>query len=289
MKEPDASEAANTQSANSFDSATSPAPEAPLGTLERGLYLLGLFTIETPEWTLRDLREESGLPKATVRRLMHSLNDMGWVSHDSERGLYRLGPRFLPSLYAMTSVSMLTNAAHPYLVQLAGATTESAMLATWGHDGALTLDLVTTPRHFKPFTSVGMVMPGIITADAQVLAAFSPEIQWNARYDAFAERTLTATEDGREEQYRRWRKIRQTGIAYDKEGWKQGVCAVAAPVLDTTGHALASISVVLPSERAGNGKLEQYAEEVRAAATAVSRAHFMYPSAPGADSAPTGD
>jgi IclR family acetate operon transcriptional repressor len=261
-----------------------PSPEAPLGTLERGLYLLGLFTVESPEWTLRDLREVSGLPKATVRRLMHSLNDLGWVSHDSDRGYYRLGPRLLPCLYAMTSVSALTNTAHPYLAQLADTTTESAMISTWGHGGALTLDLVTTSRHFKPFTSVGMVMPGITTADAQVLTAFSPETHWKARYEAFAD--PASTEDGGEKQYRQWRNIRQTGVAYDMEGWKPGVCAVAAPVLDTTGHAIASISVVLPSERAENGKLEQYAHVVRDTAAAVSQAHFMQATVSETDSSP---
>ncbi|AHK35922.1 IclR family transcriptional regulator [Rhodococcus opacus] len=288
MSDTDASEVSAARTTAPADAAPLPEAGAPLGTLERGLYLLGLFTAETPERTLRELREESGLAKATVRRLMHTLESMGWVAHDPDHGRYSLGPRLLPCLFAMTSTSMLTNVAHPNLVQLASATTESAMLSTWAHDGALTLDLVTTPRHFKPFTSVGMVMPGLATADAQVLTAFSPETYWDARFDTFADHAAGSTEKDREAQRRLWSQIRQTGIAYDREGWKPGVCAVAAPVLDTTGCALASISVVMPSERAENGNLEQYAQAVRDAATAVSRAHYMSPSTlePGSASIP---
>ncbi len=42
---------------------------APTRTLEKGLFLLGLFDVDNPEWSLKELRERAGLPKATTRRL----------------------------------------------------------------------------------------------------------------------------------------------------------------------------------------------------------------------------
>jgi DNA-binding IclR family transcriptional regulator len=248
-----------------------PGEAAPLGTLERGLYLLGLFSADRPEWTLRELREESQLAKATVRRLMLTLERLGWVEQDPA-GDYTLGPRMLQSLYAGTSSSVLVSEARPYLEQLAQITTESALLSVWGHEGALSLDLVTTQRHFKPFTSVGMVVRGLMTADAKVLVAFAPEAVWDARYASLSQAmpggiTLESMREN-------WRAVRDAGVAFDNEEWKPGVCAVAAPVLSADGFVLASISLVIPSERGGKPELERHAAAVRDAAAALSRVHI---------------
>jgi DNA-binding IclR family transcriptional regulator len=249
-----------------------PTPGAPSGTLERGLHLLGLFTSEEPEWTLRQLREESQLAKATVRRLMLTLERLGWVTQDQVSGAYTLGPRIMQCLYAKTSLVMLAGVARPHLERLASETTESTVLNVWGHDGPLTVDLVTTPRHFKPFTATGMTMQGLATADAQVLTAFSPESVWDARYTLLLDRTNGLTEADRARVRDRWREVRRSGIAFDREEWKPGVCAVAAPILDDTGSVLASLSVVFPSERASDRETERYAVAVRDAAVAISRA-----------------
>lgn len=244
---------------------------APLGTLERGLYLLGLFSTERPEWTLRGLREESQLPKATVRRLMLTLERLGWVEQDAA-GTYALGPRMLQSLYAKTSPSLLVSEARPYLEQLARITTESALLSVWGHEGTLSLDLVTTPRHFQPFTSTGMVVRGLMSADAKVLVAFAPESVWEARYVSLSQ--AMASDISLDSMRQKWREVRAAGVAFDNEEWKSGVCAVAAPVLGADGFVLASISLVIPSERGGKLELERHADAVRDAAAALSRVHI---------------
>jgi hypothetical protein len=59
---------------------------APTRTLEKGLFLLGLFDVGHPEWSLKELRERAGLPKATTRRLMKTLEAANWVAYDSEAG-----------------------------------------------------------------------------------------------------------------------------------------------------------------------------------------------------------
>ena len=50
---------------------------APTRTLEKGLFLLGPFDVNHPEWTLKELREHAGLPKATTRRLVKTLERRG--------------------------------------------------------------------------------------------------------------------------------------------------------------------------------------------------------------------
>jgi IclR family pca regulon transcriptional regulator len=260
------------QSVSQIPSSAGPSADAPLGTLERGLAILSLFTAEKPSWTLREIVEESGLAKATTRRLALTLERLGWLEAEQD-GQYVLGPQILQSLYAKTSATMLVKEARPHLERLAELTTETALIAAWGHDGPITLDLVSTPRHFKPFTSVGMVMRGLATADAQVLIAFSPESVWDARFDAIARYSPEVTEESRPRMKQQWTDIRRVGVALDREQWREGVCAVAAPILDATGTALASISIVMPSERADADTLQSSTDAVLAAAMTLSIIH----------------
>ncbi len=72
--------------------------EGPARTLDKGLTLLGLFDVDHPEWTLRELRERTGFPKATTARLMKTLEVRGWVGCDSTTGKYHLGSKVLQGL-----------------------------------------------------------------------------------------------------------------------------------------------------------------------------------------------
>ena len=145
---------------------------APTRTLEKGLFLLGLFDVDHPEWSLKDLRERAGLPKATTRRLMKTLESANWVAYDQDSGKYYLGSSALRALYLAMSHSELIRKAHPFLVKLTEETTESTCLCVWTDQGALIIDTVPTARAFKPFTFPGMLLQGSASADSQVLIAF---------------------------------------------------------------------------------------------------------------------
>ena len=109
MEEPEAIE---NESGN--DSAGGP----PTRTLEKGLLVLSLFDTEHREWTIKDLRERAGLPKATARRLVKTLEHARWLVQDQATGRYRLGSSALRAYYLATSDSELVRVAHPFLVAL---------------------------------------------------------------------------------------------------------------------------------------------------------------------------
>jgi len=244
---------------------------APSRTLEKGLFLLGLFDSEHPEWTLKELRERSGLSKATTRRLVKTLEFSDWVAYDAARHTYHLGSRVLQAVHVAMSHSELVRVAHPYLLRLVEETTETASLSVWADRGALILDTVTTPRPFKPFTFPGMLLPGSASADAQVLIAFGPDqVRERVLATPQQKRTLnTITEP--EALKERWAGIREAGVAYDWEEWLMGSPAVAAPVFDQTGQVRASLSIVPPIERGSGAEMALCADAVTAAAAELSR------------------
>ncbi len=70
---------ADGNSVNAFANGVVDLSESPIGTLERGLLLLELFDADNSEMSLGQLRERAGLPKATIQRLMKTLEARKWV------------------------------------------------------------------------------------------------------------------------------------------------------------------------------------------------------------------
>lgn len=250
--------------------------DAPTRTLEKGLYLLSLFDIDHPEWTLKALREKAGFPKATTRRLMKTLEASHWVAYDAETGRYHLGSSVLRALYLATSHSELVRAAHPYLLRLEEETTESSSLSVWTDQGPLILDTVPTTRPFKPFTFVGMLLSGCGSADAQILLSFGPEHIREATLAVPQQRRTDHTIVDPSLLRERLRRVRLEGVSLEREEWRPGVAGVAAPVFDQNGDIRASLSVVHPIERGGEAEMQSYAKAVKRAAAELS-ADLGYP------------
>jgi IclR family transcriptional regulator, KDG regulon repressor len=257
---------------NGADAPTSIAQGAPTKTLEKGLYLLGLFDVDHPEWSLRELREHAGLPKATTRRLMKTLEAADWVAYDPASAKYHLGSSALRAMYLAMSHSELIRAAHPFLVRLTEETTESSSLAVWADQGALIIDTVPTARAFKPHTFPGMLLEGGASADSLIHIAFGPRhIEERVLSEPQVPRTRFTVLDSQilKERYKR---IRAEGVAFDRGEWNETAPAVAAPVFDANGHLRASLSVVAPPERASEEQLQAYAEAVKKTAAELSSA-----------------
>jgi IclR family transcriptional regulator, KDG regulon repressor len=253
---------------NGADAAEGP----PTRTLEKGLQLLSFFDAEHREWTLKDLRDKAGLPKATARRLVKTLEHARWVAQDPVTGKYRLGPSALRAYYLATSDTELVRVAHPFLVELEEETTETAIISVWSYDGPVILDTVPTSRPFKPYTAVGMPLPGISSADAAALIAFMPEETWDALLATPVEPRTPKTVTDPEKIKAHWRRTRELGIAYDWEEWNEGAPAVAAPVFDQGGELRAALTVVAPIERCSPDEMERYAAAVKKTAADLSKA-----------------
>jgi DNA-binding IclR family transcriptional regulator len=245
---------------------------APTRTLEKGLFLLGLFDVDHPEWSLKELRERAGLPKATTRRLMKTLEAASWVAYDQESGKYHLGSSALRALYLAMSHSELVRTAHPFLLKLTEETTETTSLCVWTDQGAMIIDTVPTPRAFKIVTFPGMLLQGAASADAQALIAFGSQ---------HTQDTVLATPQRPRTPYTvvdpgslraNWEQIRREGVAFDRCEWNETAPAVAAPVFDSNGELRASLSVVAPPERCSEEQMQSYAAAVKRSAAQVSAA-----------------
>ena len=70
-------------------------------SLERGLTVIRSFDAEHPDLTLSEVAARTGLTRATARRLLLTLGQLGYVSSNGRR--FSLTPRILDIGYAYLS------------------------------------------------------------------------------------------------------------------------------------------------------------------------------------------
>ena len=233
--------------------------------------ILSLFDREHPSWTLSGISEATGIPMPTALRLARTLEKSRYLRHDAGTRRYELGSAIYRAASVGCSHSALVRVARPYLERLSELTSESTALGVWEHGESLILDMILTPRFFKPANLVGTTIPGLAGLHGQIAVAFAPNSVLEAAlvldHPRITEHTITDPAQLRDEIER----IRRERMAFGVETVVVGMCTVAAPIFDSTGKVAASMAVVAPTERFGPVQMREYGAAALREATLVSR------------------
>jgi IclR family pca regulon transcriptional regulator len=240
-------------------------------TLEKGLMILSLFDDEHPSWTMTGISEATGMPMPTALRLARTLEKSRYLRHEAQNRSYELGPAIYRAASVPRAHSELIRVARPHLERLTELTTESTALGVWEHGESHIIDMILTPRPFKPANLAGTTIPGLAASCGRIAAAFAPESVLEAAlakgHPQMTEHTIIDPVQLREEIER----IRRDRVAFGIETISIGVCAVSAPVFDSSGKVAASMAVVAPTERFGPVEMREHSAAVLRAVTLLSR------------------
>jgi IclR family transcriptional regulator, acetate operon repressor len=214
--------------------------------IDRAAQLL-VDVVEAPQPpSIGELSERAGLPKSTTSRLVGALERQGLVQRLGARGRLRPGPVRLR--YASRDASQsLTELAQPSLRRLADASGETINLAVPGLDGVEHLAQEDTAHLVGVTDWVGRRVPFELAANGKCFLAFGGgEVE-----DADL--------------------IRSRGYATSIDELEVGLAALAAPVLDSDGHALAALSISGPTTRLTARRIDKLAPRLKREAANLSR------------------
>lgn len=251
-----------------------------ISSLSKGLHLLALFTSEQPDWSLGELVDRTELNRATVYRILRTMEHDGFLALDRGTGRYHLGPAIYPTAYLTQSHSELVRVAHPHLESLARRTGETAGLGVDIDGWVVVVDEVPTLHASKLTLPIGMAQADLSMADAKLFLAFKSDSERQRRIAAGWPRLTPKTVVDPEELVRELDRIRAEGVAYDLEEQRPGICGMSVPVYDVLGRLRASLDVVVPAERLGVAEMKEYVQEAKAEALALSR-DLGYEATPG--------
>ena len=242
--------------------------KSPMRSLERTLHLLGVLQEAGCSMGLTELGHASQLSKPTVLRMLLVLEKYGFA--EKRQGRYRLGVATLPLAHAYVLGNELTRVALPVLQELAQTSGETISLFVRLGFKRVLVQRIEGLHPLRFVLPLGERMP-LHVGGGKVLAAAMSEGEIQEMLDELGEISLANGQHvTREEMLEELDRIRKQGYGISLGERMLGVAAVAAPVIDTYGVTIASVSVAGSIERFTSKKIEQLSNEVRIAAKMIA-------------------
>jgi IclR family acetate operon transcriptional repressor len=215
---------------------------------------------------LSQLAERSGLPLATIHRLVRTLVDLGYVRQEASRQ-YSLGPRLMRlSDTAAKRVGAWTRPAMTAAVDQLG---ESVNLATLDGDEIVYVAQVQPSENFmRMFTEVGRRTRPHATAVGKAILARFPDDEVVALLGRTGMPRYTPTTIGSPEEFlAAMEQVRTVGYALDEGEQEVGVRCVAVAVPDAPQPM--AISMSGPTNRMTDDVVEKAARVLSDAADEI--------------------
>lgn len=241
-----------------------------MGGLAKGLEVLRTFSRHRPHMTLSEIAARAGLPAATARRCLNTLEELGYVGRNGRQFLLR--PRVL-EIGAVYLESMdIQSLTRTKLEELALEVGGSAALSVMSGTGIVYVARASVRTVSRMEAHVGSRFPAHCTSMGQVLlAGLSPErLAWyleNAKLERFTENTIT----DRATLERRLEEVRRNGYATISEELAPGVVALAVPVHDGAGRVVAALNISAHARQTPAAELvSKHLATLRAVSQAIS-------------------
>jgi len=242
-----------------------------MGGLAKGLEVLRTFSRNKPHMTLSEIAARAGLPAATARRCLNTLEELGYVARSGRQFMLRppvleIGAVYLDSM----DIPTITRTK---LEELALSTRGSTALTVLSGTGVVVVaraSVRTEPLRIEGH--IGLRLPAHASATGKVLLAGLPPERLaayfsKARLEALTERTIT----DRAALAQQIENARRDGYATAEEEIAPGVASVAVPVHDGTGHVVASLNVSSHLHESNAVQLvTRHLDALRAASQAIS-------------------
>ncbi|MEQ6202174.1 IclR family transcriptional regulator [Sulfitobacter sp. HNIBRBA2951] len=207
------------------------------------------------------------LPKPTIHRLFHTLEEEGFLQRDIDGRSYAPGQRLRRLAASVLSTSRIRMVRQTVLTKLAEEVGETCNIAMPERHSMVYLDRVETKWPLRIQLPVGTEVPFHCTASGKMyLSSLKPRLFAKylgiATLEAQTDHTITDPAALRAEV----EAIRDRGFSTDNEEFMEGMVAVAVPLLDPQGRLMSTLSIHAPMQRVDLSALQAHLPTLQAAA-----------------------
>lgn len=208
----------------------------------RGLQVIRSFNAEAPRQTLTEVATRAGLTRAGARRILLTLQTLGYVGTDGKR--FFLTPRILDLGFAYLSSMPIWNLAEPVMQALVEEVKESCSAAALEGSDIIYVMRVPTHKIMSISLGVGSRLPAYCTSLGRVLLAGLPDAELRQRLEASDRQPHTRhTVTEVDALMARMRTVRKQGWSLVDQELEEGLVSLAAPVRDREGLTVAALNI----------------------------------------------
>jgi IclR family pca regulon transcriptional regulator len=224
--------------------------------IERGLDVIRAFSVNGAAMSLTQVAEATGLPRPTARRVLVTLESLGYVR--MENRVFSLTTRVLDLGTAYVASLDNWDLARPRLQDLVSQTHESSSMAHLDGSEIIYVGRVAVPKIVTIAVNVGTRMPAAATSMGRVLLAALPRDEFDAALVADPRGELpprSLPDRARLEEL--IDETREQGWALADQELAVGVRSVAAPLRDAHGRTVAAINICVQAAEYGIDDLKE--------------------------------
>ncbi len=208
----------------------------------KGLSVIEAFDAANPRLSITDISRITGLERATARRCLLTLAQLGYADYDGK--FFSLSPRILRLGHSYLTATPLPRLLQPFLDQLSEKTGESASASVLDGNEIVYIARASHKRVMSINLNPGSRLPAYCSSMGRVLLAAMNEddakrVLENSNRKANTPNTKTTIADLMAE----LQLIREQGYAVIDQELEIGLCSIAIPVRNMRGTTIAALNV----------------------------------------------
>jgi len=208
----------------------------------RGLGVIHSFSADAPQQTLSEVAARTGLTRAGARRILLTLQTLGYVESDGR--LFRLTPRILELGFAYLSSMPLWNLAEPVMEDVVDKVRESCSAAVLDGLDVVYVMRVHTHKIMRSHLGIGSRLPACWTSMGRVLLsglsddALEKRLQ-GLKMERFTQHTIVDIAALNAS----IRAARSQGWCLINQELEEGLISLAAPLKNRAGQTVAALNI----------------------------------------------
>lgn len=219
-----------------------------LEALARGLRIIQAFNRDRRQLTLSDIARLVDLPRASVRRTLHTLMHLGFA--ETEGRLFRLTPRVLTLARAYLLSNSITDILQPAVERMTAEVGEACSAAVLDGDDVIMIAHASPNRVINLSGQIGFRLPAVSSSLGRVLLAALDDRELDRLLRRIEPEKLTnATIVDRAKLRHAIRKARADGYSLVHQEVELGFHSISVPLRRLDGRVIASLNIGAHSNR----------------------------------------
>ena len=215
-------------------------------SLEKALNILWLLSEHGSPLKLENLVKISGIKKTSCFRILQTLTRAGFINKAPDTNSYFIGPRMIAIGLSVLDKVGVRELALPFMEDIRKKTGTTVNLAILGGTDVIFVERLQSAHIVEPNLRIGSRLSVHLSCMGKSILAYLPEpelekILKQVRFERKTEKTITSIEALKDE----LGEIRKKGFALNNEELEKGLFAIAAPLRNHTGFAVASMNIAV--------------------------------------------